>query len=42
MTDFQKATYKDLSKEESVRLKKFLCLPMEYLKKNKACLGRRK
>jgi len=32
---FQKTTYKNLSKEESVRLKKFLCLPMEYLKKIK-------
>ncbi len=35
MADFQKATYKNLSKEESVRLKKFLRLPMEDLKKIK-------
>ena len=35
MTVFQKATYKNLSKEESVRLKKYLCLPMEELKKIK-------
>lgn len=35
MTAFQKTTYKNLSKEESVRLNKFLCLPMEDLKKIK-------
>jgi len=35
MAAFQKTTYKNLSKEESVRLHKFLCLPMEDLKKIK-------
>ena len=35
MSAFQKTTYKNLSKEESARLNKFLCLPIEDIKKIK-------